>query len=450
MFPEGLGSKLHQAREKISNTASRTSIAIRHGSSRITDVEYIDLHLERGVNTFPIVADSAWSSMDQYLMDLASEDRVNRWVLPSERSIPAAAVGRWFATGELSNMMMQNSGFSNAMEYIRTIMQVHRIPGIITTGWRGYKFEGSPPHDLVGDVTDRDNRNVFEKIDIFGHRSGRGLWSEVRKALDRAFEGDFGHLVCIRLAPPPDGFKKTYPLRKINESEIKYPDEDYYNAIKAIKGRPLKEVQAEGRYHPDDAMRRIVSSYPEGTFFFVYNGYGARRFQALNLTENCFECAGGMGGVLAMAWAAAKSNKEQVFVAIDGDQNAMMSEMDKILQSDYPENLWWEIVNNGAGDSVGRALSPALPLTFYDLAKVTHILNEDPNEPFPYPRVGARGLKFRTQAALDLAQEIGELPAVAWLGRKRLIELQALRNAKRMKAVMPDFMQREHFSTLTS
>lgn len=115
-------------------------------------------------------------------------------------------------------------------------------------------------------------------------------------------------------------------------------------------------------------------------------------------------------------------------MAIDGDQNALMTEMDKIVSSDYPENLFWEIVNNGAGDSVGGALSPALPLWIYDLAKVTNIENEDPTKPFPYPRVGARGLKFRTQSALDLAKEIGDLPAVAWLGRKRLMELQEARN----------------------
>ena len=48
-----------------------------------------------------------------------------------------------------------------------------------------------------------------------------------------------------------------------------------------------------------------------------------------------------MGSSLAIAWGAAKSNPHQVFVAIDGDQNAVMNEMEKVLPSDYPANLDW-------------------------------------------------------------------------------------------------------------
>ena len=415
---------------KITDTASRTRRAIHHGTAKLTDVEFVDEQLDRGINTFVIVADSAWQSVDQYLMDLEVDGKVNRWGMPSERSIPAVATGKWFATGELSNMMMQNSGFSNAMEYLRTIMQVHKIPGVLTSGWRGFEFEGSPPHDLLGDITDKDNKNVYEKIDLFGTRSGRGLYTEVRKALDRASEGNYGHLVCIRLSP--GGLEKTYELRKVEESEVSYHNPAYYEAVKAKKGRPFEEVQAAGRMHPDDAMRFIVSSNPSDAFYFVYNGYGARRFQALNLTENCFENAGGMGSSTALAWGAAKSNPEQLFIAIDGDQNTLMNDsMDDVLSSDYPPNMKRYIVNNGAGDSVGRALSRPLAPWKYDLSYTINIENQDPNEPFPYPRVGARGLKFNTQEALDLAKEIGDLPAVAWLGRKRLIELKKERDNKK-------------------
>ena len=72
------------------------------------------------------------------------------------------------------------------------------------------------------------------------------------------------------------------------------------------------------------------------------------------------------------AWGAAKSDPGTVFGAIDGDQNAAMSEMDKVLASDYPENLHWFILNNGTGEYVGPPTS--LPLTPWH-CELAHVIN---------------------------------------------------------------------------
>ena len=119
-----------------------------------------------------------------------------------------------------------------------------------------------------------------------------------------------------------------------------------------------------------------------------------------------------MGSSLAIAWGAAKSNPHQVFVAIDGDQNAVMNEMEKVLPSDYPANLDWYILNNGTGESVGPSLSLPLAPWHYGLACVINTCNAPPGS-VKSIRINSSGLTFESAAAQALAREIGNLPATA-------------------------------------
>lgn len=385
--------------------------------NRPTDKEIIDTLLERGIDAVCTVEDSAMATMGQYLCDLAATGKVTRWVLPSERSIPAVAAGRWLATGELTLMSMQNTGLSNAMDYLRTLMRVHRIPGIVMSGWRGHDpdLDNSEPHIVVGDVTDSDARNTFEDSCIFGHRDGANLLQETKGAVDSALRGN---LSILRVSPA--GFSKTCTLRALNDSAIPYPDPDGYTDRARKKGKPFRDVQKEPLMTRDDALLHLHELMkPLDPFYIVGNGFNPRAMQALRITDMTFENAGAMGSSLGIAWGAAKSNPDQVFVAIDGDQNAIMNEMEKVIAHDYPENLFWFILNNGTGESV--APTPSIPLSpwHYDLAHVINTTNELPGS-FHYPRIDNSGLKFDSQEAKELAANIGNLPAQACLARKLL------------------------------
>lgn len=393
-----------------------------------TDRDIIEVFLERGIDTFCLVADSVLSSMDQYVIDLAAEGLAHRWAVPSERSCPGVAVGRWLATGRLTLMMMQNSGFTNAMDYLRTVMLVHRIPGIVLTGWRGFDalLDQSEPHILVGDITDSDNENTVGAEHVFGKRSGIGLMHAVRSSIDNAIAG---HLSCLRVSPP--GFRRAYPLATVTPERIRYPDPGRYAALAAEKGRPFGEVQRDPLLTRDEALAKIHEIMaPKDPFYIVANGFNARAMQGLRLTENTFENAGGMGSTLAIAWGAAKSNPDQVFVAIDGDQNATMNEMDKVIASDYPSNLYWFILNNGSGESVGPSLSIPLAPWLYDLANVINTCCERPGT-FSHPRINDSGLKFASEEGRAMAAKMGSLPAQAHLARQILARKQAAREAAR-------------------
>ena len=87
--------------------------------------------------------------------------------------------------------------------------------------------------------------------------------------------------------------------------------------------------------------------------------------------------------------------------------------------SDYPDNLYWFILNNGTGESVGTSRSLPLAPWFYDLARVIQTRNDPPGS-FRYPRVNNSGLKFESDEARALTAEIGNLPAQAHLARRIL------------------------------
>ncbi len=390
-----------------------------------SDVEIMDAFLERGIDTFCMVADSILAPMDQYLMDLAEQGRANRWVMPSERSVPAVAIGRWLATGQLSLMTMQNSGFSNAMDYLRSVMLVHRIPGILLESWRGFDhlLDISEPHILLGDVTHTDSVNVVGEAHVHGTRDGIGLRHAVQAALEDAF---LGNLVCLRVSPP--GFKKTCALRLPRPGSIRRFDPDYFDAVRSVKGKAFRAVRREPLRSRDETLVSIHEQMRgRDPFYIVGNGFNARAMQALRLTPMTFENSGGMGSSLAIAWGAAKSNPGQVFVAIDGDQNAVMSEMEKVLSSDYPDNLYWFILDNGIGESVGPSISLPLSPWHYELAQVIQTRCEAPGT-FPYDRVNSSGMKFDSPAALALAEKYGNLPAQAMLARELLAQAHAARS----------------------
>ena len=382
-----------------------------------TDTEIIDAFLERGIDTFCVVEDSGMATIDQYLCDLAAIGKATRWLLPSERSIPAVAAGRWLATGELTVMSMQNTGLTNAMDYLRTLMIVHQIPGVVMSGWRGHDpiLDNSEPHILVGNVTDADALNLFDPSCIFGHRDGHDLMDATKGAIESAIGGN---LSIVRVSPP--GFAKTHSLKSLEDPAIPYPDPESYAKRARRKGKPFREVQKEPLMTRDDALRHLHELMKQlDPFYIVGNGFNPRAMQALRITENTFENAGAMGSSLGIAWGAAKSNPDQVFVAIDGDQNAIMNEMDKVLSHDYPENLFWFILNNGTGESV--APTPSIPLSpwHYDLAHVINTTNGLPGS-FSYSRIDNSGLKFDSAEAKELAANIGNLPAQAHLARKLL------------------------------
>ncbi len=151
-----------------------------------TDIELVETLKRAGFDTCCMVADSVFSIMDQYLSDKQHEGVFNRWGGASERSIPAVAEGRWLATGMLTIMLMQNSGFRNAMDYLRALLLAHNIPGLVISGWRSYDAlkDDSETHVLVGNFTESDSVSTLEKDHVVGQIDGNNQLEHFQSVMD--------------------------------------------------------------------------------------------------------------------------------------------------------------------------------------------------------------------------------------------------------------------------
>lgn len=397
---------VHTGPEQVSGRVRRFAGTIKDSLVRPTDVQFVDALLERGIKDVFAVSCSITAPFDALWRDYSRAGKMNYWKMVNEHSLGGVAAGVYLGTGELALAHMQNSGIGNAADAYISFAAVFKVPSLAIVTWRGNDLrDNSEPHQEIGRRTAQLTRTIADKGGSFGERGGRGILRQIDKALDWARAGNVS---IIRLSP--DAFKPTYPLELKPSIEPDIPTlRERHEEIRATKGLPLEVVRGRQRISRVEAIQDIISRHPDAAIIFS-NGYTSRDAQAHTDRIGNLYNPGYMGGGLALGWGMAMSNPDIEVVVVDGDQNAQMGKMTEILANNYPSNLHWEILDNGFGVSVGVAESNPLPWWFYDLARVTRTIPDPPGS-FKAPRVGKRGAYFDTQEALDLADEIGPLPA---------------------------------------
>lgn len=382
---------------------------VRDQVIRPSDVEFVDGLRARGIQDVATVPCSITKGMDGYWQQLAADGKINYWPMVNEHSLVGVTSGVFLATGRLALAHMQNSGLTNAGDGFISWARVYRVPTLALVTWRGNDLkDDSEPHQEIGNKTLELTKAITDEKSVFGKRGGRGIFRKLDHAIGWANRGNQS---ILRLSP--DAFTETYELKPPEDIEYDLPIlEEREEEIRATKGSPRHLVFSKERVSRIEAMQDIVRRYPDAAIIFS-NGYNARAAQAyVDRVGNLYN-AGYMGGCLAIGWGMAVSNPNIKVVVVDGDQNAQMGKMTEILDNHYPDNLFWEVLDNGYGTSVGVARSNRLPHWYYNLARVIRTIPDEPKGPkkFNEPRVGARGAYFSSLDARALAREIGSLPA---------------------------------------
>lgn len=365
----------------------------------------------RGITTVVSVPCSVTNTMQAEWQALAAEGKIQLIPTNHEHNLVGIASGIYLATGKLSVIHMQNSGFTNAADGIISHAGVYGIPILAAVTWRGHnETDNSEPHQAIGERTDKLTKGVADSVNVFGDRLGRGLLRALDRAIDHARAG---RISILRVSP--DGFRKTYSLSvKESEGEPEAIWEERHKKIKETKGSLRGVVVARPRISREDALQEIARVHPRAAMFFA-NGFNSRAGQAVIDRPGNFYLAGYMGGALANGWGYALSNPEIPVVVVDGDQNAMMSCMKDNLMDNYPYNLHWYILDNGYGSSVGVARSLPLSPWYYDLAKVIRTVPDGLPDQFKHPRVsirGARGEYFKTEEDKQLGSPLRPLTMI--------------------------------------
>lgn len=388
------------------NRISRLVTGARERFGRPTDVQLVDGLLDRGIRHVVTVPCSITDTVDAIWTDYSRAGEISYWRMVNEHSLGGVANGVYLGTGEIALAHLQNSGVGNAADAFISFAAVYRIPTLALVTWRGNDLkDDSEPHQEIGRRTNSLTRDIADRKSVFGERGGRGILRQLDHALDWA---STGNVSILRLSP--DAFKKTYPLELKPSLEPDIPTIlERYEEIRAEKGYPYDRVRATPRVSRVEIIQDIIQRHPTAAIIFS-NGFTARDAQQNTDRIGNLYNAGYMGGGLALGWGMAKANPNVEVVVVDGDQNAQMGKMHEVLANDYPANLAWEILDNGFGTSVGVSESNPLPWWYYDLARITRIIPDEPGK-FRAPRVGARGVYFDSTEAMALAKEIGPLPA---------------------------------------
>ncbi len=402
-----------QIREKL--TAARESL------TRPTDRQIVEKLSDAGISHVVSVPCSITAGIQNMWEQQAEQGKLDLINTTHEHNLVGLAAGTYLGTGESTLIHMQNSGLPNAGDGIISFAEVYRIPTLLLVTWRGNTGkDDSEPHQAIGKRTEKLTHAIVGE-NVFGTRMGRGIL----QAIDRAVEVmQQGGVAAVRLSP--DAFKKSYTPQLPQIADVYSWKEAYERLVQYFdKGTEENPIQPDHRIDRDRALERIVSVHPDAAILFA-NGYTARAAQAVVDRVGNFYNTGYMGGTLAIGYGMARCNPDIEVVVVDGDQNAMMSNMKDHLKNDYPDNLYWYILDNGIGASVGTARSLPLAADYYELARVIPT-TPDAYDSFPHPRVKGVGAYFDTEEAQDMAERIGPLPAHAKRFRQ-WVEQQTMRS----------------------
>ncbi len=280
-----------------------------------------------GVTFFAGVPDSY---LNGFLTALSGKPYPNV-VCANEGNAVALAAGRYFATGEIPLVYLQNSGMGNALNPLVSLADrdVYAAPMILLIGWRG---EGDtepyhPQHKRQGAIT-------LPLLDLMG------IPYEILKSDDGAFEKTV--LAAARFCR-----EERRPFALV--------------APKGVMAASEKKNVTGGGYPltREEAVEILLDLCPPDAVFCATTGRASRELFFLRekrgeTKKRDYLNVGAMGHNSSVALGIALARPERRVVALDGDGAAIMHLGALTVQALAPApNFLHVVLNNGVHESVG-------------------------------------------------------------------------------------------------
>ncbi|MDB2318929.1 phosphonopyruvate decarboxylase [Gammaproteobacteria bacterium] len=288
--------------------------------------DFYDSLKNYGVTNFCGVPDSLLKDVCAYIAD--SSDASQHLITANEGSAVAMAVGQYIATGKLSLVYMQNSGFGNAINPLLSLADhnVYAIPMLLMVGWRGEPgINDEPQHLKQGKIMEQ----LIEACEL--HKiiidAETNISSALKSAISFATTNSQPVIVLVK--------KNTfmpYKLRKV------VPD-----IAKATR---------------EDAIKMIINSSEPEDIFVSTTGMASRELFELRSKNKQshskdFLTVGSMGHSSMIALGISQNTNNHVF-CIDGDGASLMHLGNYTsIGNSAPETFIHVLINNASHDSVG-------------------------------------------------------------------------------------------------
>lgn len=275
----------------------------------------------------------------------------------SEAEAIGIAAGAWFG-GQDPVVMMQSSGFCDAINPLCSLAYPFRIPLLLIVSARGaFGAQDEPQHELIG----RRLLDLLAAAEIPA-RVTSGQRAEVAQlfretvalldcsSLPAAILVEKGH---IEGALPVE--TDTAPAFRCGVS----PSTPEATEFPKVGRRTLTRVQAI------EALRNAFST---DELFVATTGYTGRELYAIDDSDRNLYLVGSMGCASAVGLGLTLSRPERVIV-LDGDGAALMRMGNLSTIGRYrPSNLLHVILDNGQYESTGGQVSASAGVSFCAVA----------------------------------------------------------------------------------
>lgn len=308
---------------------------------------YLDVLEANGIDRSFGVPDS---TLNHFLTYLAAEKSLLKHItVASEGAAVGLAAGYYLSTGNLALAYMQNSGYSNALNPLQSLVakEVFGIPMVLMIGWRGRPGEkDEPQHNLIGPSILKN----LEANDIPYEIIPDSL-TEATAAVARLVTKAKQNKTPVALIIPTNTFAKYKGRPAVGQTSAPQKQSETARWLSLAENPALSREGAIesvlGALKPSDVSVTSVGGNSRELWML-------RKEKGQSISRN-FMAIGGMGHTYALAHGVSNGSRANRVICIDGDGSFMMHLGNNAILASLPDQrVVHVVIYNGVHSSTGK------------------------------------------------------------------------------------------------
>jgi phosphonopyruvate decarboxylase len=245
--------------------------------------------------------------------------------------------------GKRAVVMMQNSGFGNAVSPLTSLNAIFKIPVLLIVTLRGEP--GGPPdepqHELMGQITTK----MLELVNV-----AWGWFPREESEVAGAIEAALAHMTSTRLPYCLVMKKDSVASRELTSKPVARAAPISLVPV----ATPAKEAPRAERPSREEALRAVQRAALAEDVVVATTGFTGRELYACEDRPNQLYVVGSMGCASSIGLGLAWAQPERRIIVIDGD-GALLMRMGALATIGYesPGNLVHVLLDNEAHESTG-------------------------------------------------------------------------------------------------
>jgi phosphonopyruvate decarboxylase len=266
-----------------------------------------------------------------------------------EGEVVAIAAGAYLG-GSKPVVLMQNSGLTNAISPLSSLIYPFHIPLLGFVSLRGEPgLADEPQHELMGQITEQMLTLLNIKWEYLSFNPDEAIIQ--LQAADETIMNNTPFFFIVR-----SGTFEPEPLR----------NQDTTASVNLLKQPKRNKDQFPTRY---EALGVINELKDESTVMLATTGKTGRELYTLEDAPNHLYMVGSMGCVSSLGLGLSLKRSDKQVIAIDGDGALLMRMGSLAVNGHYsPPNLLHVLLDNNAHDSTGGQQTVSHTVNFVEAA----------------------------------------------------------------------------------